>query len=77
MPFTFISPTAQFSGTDDQMWNTSNMSMTTDNIYGDERNHRQISDSLNLSISQVIFRISKFFEEIGVNLKFLYRFHRQ
>ena len=45
-----LSPTAQLSETD--IGATSNLSMSTDNIYGDERNYQQISDSLNLSISQ-------------------------
>ena len=48
------SPTSQISGPDDHQMSSFNLSMSTDNIFGDERKHRQISDSLNLSISQVL-----------------------
>jgi hypothetical protein len=42
-------------GTDEhQSFGGPNVSMSTDSVYGDERGSRQISDSLNLSVSQVI-----------------------
>ena len=48
-----LSPIAPLSGADEFKTGTpSNLSMSTDNTYVDERNYRQISDSLNLSMSQ-------------------------
>ena len=39
---------------ENQSFGGPNVSMLTDTLYGDERGSRQICDSLNLSVSQVI-----------------------